>query len=333
MTATPRDGYGRYLIQPPGGGKATGYTRATTIAKALDDTHNLTQWKIRQTAIGLTQRPDLHALIASTDPTDKKTLDRHCADALEAAGASTGANAGTALHAATETLDLGIPIEMPEPYKTDLTVYVETMRANNIEIHKDLIEKIVVLDGPKIAGTFDRIVTLPTGETVIADLKTSQNLDWSWNSIAVQLAIYANADDIYNPETGWRQPLPPELDKTRALVIHLPSGQARCELHLVDIQQGWEALQLALQVRAWRQTRKLNTPYSYQPTTRAPDGKRAAVTERIEHIRTHGAIAQLAAAWPAHIPTLKQSDNHTLEELAEICKTLDHIEQAAGLPF
>ena len=333
MAPTPRDGFGRYLIQPADGGKAVAYTRATTIAKALDDTHNLTQWKIRQTAIGLTQRPDLHALIASTDPTDKKSLDRHCSDALEAAGASSGANAGTALHAATETLDLGVPIEMPEPYAADLRAYVDVMRANRIEIHKDLIEKIVVLDKYRIAGTFDRIVTLPTGEQVIADLKTSQNLDWSWNSIAVQLAIYANADDMYNPETGWRQPLPAQLDRTRALVIHLPSGQARCELHLVDITQGWEALQLALQVRAWRTTRKLNTPYTYTPTNIAPAGKRQAITDRIEHIRAAGAISQLAAAWPAHIPTLKQSETHTLEQLVEICQTLDHIEKTVGVPF
>ena len=29
-----RDRYGRYLVVPPGGGKPTGYTRATTVAES-----------------------------------------------------------------------------------------------------------------------------------------------------------------------------------------------------------------------------------------------------------------------------------------------------------
>lgn len=35
--AVRRDRWGRYLVVPPDGGKPVGYTRATTVAKALDE--------------------------------------------------------------------------------------------------------------------------------------------------------------------------------------------------------------------------------------------------------------------------------------------------------
>jgi hypothetical protein len=79
-----RDRYGRYMIIPPTGSKSRPYTRATTIAKALDDTYNLEQWKLRICAQGLATRPDLIARIATTSPDDKNTLNQLCTDALAA---------------------------------------------------------------------------------------------------------------------------------------------------------------------------------------------------------------------------------------------------------
>jgi len=42
----------------------------------------------------------------------------------------------------------------------------------------------------------------------------------------------------------------------------LPAGQARCELHWLDITAGWEAARLAATVRAWRNRRDLTAPYA-----------------------------------------------------------------------
>src|SRR6516162_6012262 len=53
---TRRDQWGRYLVVPPGGGKPTGYTRVTTVAKALDDTGGLAPWKATMAAGGIIMR-------------------------------------------------------------------------------------------------------------------------------------------------------------------------------------------------------------------------------------------------------------------------------------
>jgi hypothetical protein len=46
-----RDQWGRYKVLPPEGKKPVGYARATTVAKALDDTSNLAAWGKRMTAL------------------------------------------------------------------------------------------------------------------------------------------------------------------------------------------------------------------------------------------------------------------------------------------
>lgn len=329
-----RDRYGRYLISPEDGGKAKGYTRATTIAKALDDTYNLEQWKLRTAARGLATRPDLIARIATTDDTDKTGLNRLCDDALAAGQANHGANIGTALHAATETIDRGGKITLPEPLDKDLDIYVKTMHEAGIIIPERWIEKTVVNDKYEIAGTFDRIVKLPTGELVIADLKTGQDLSWSWPSIAVQLAIYANADAIYNHKFGYRTPLPEELDKTIGLVIHLPAGQAQCTLHTIDLVEGWRALQLALEVRTWRKHRHL--AHEYRPDRNSPAPVlREELIARVQRARAERpeALTTLAALWPAGVPTFKASTAHTVAELEQIAVAIDQTEQTHEIPF
>ena len=54
-----RDRWGRYQVLPPEGEKVQGYTRATTVAKALDDQSSLMTWNARMTALGLAARRPL----------------------------------------------------------------------------------------------------------------------------------------------------------------------------------------------------------------------------------------------------------------------------------
>ena len=70
-----RDRWGRPLIIPPDGGKPVAYTRVTTVAKTLEDEGGLSKWMMRMTALGLAQRPDLYALVATVGD-DKGALDR-----------------------------------------------------------------------------------------------------------------------------------------------------------------------------------------------------------------------------------------------------------------
>ncbi len=86
---TRRDQYGRYLVVPPTGGKPIGYTRVTTVAKALDDGGGLaSHWKASMVATGLMMRPGLRAqwgmLIAlyGSSPWSIRSLTARAASAL-----------------------------------------------------------------------------------------------------------------------------------------------------------------------------------------------------------------------------------------------------------
>lgn len=249
-----RDRWGRPLVVPPDGGNPTPYTRATTVAGTLDDTHALTRWKQRQTAIGLADRPDL-ALAVTAHRGDKKQLDDVCEQAMEASQSSAKATTGTALHTLTEHIDRGEELPtIPDIVAADLDAYQQATAGLEVVA----VEQFVVLDDLKIAGTADRIVRW-NGLNFIADLKTG-DIRYSLQKIAAQLAIYARGQ-AYHIDTGNREPLP-EVYQTAGIVIHLPAGEARCELHWIDLKRGWEAVQLALQVRAWRKEKNLTQPFT-----------------------------------------------------------------------
>lgn len=248
----PRDRWQRPLVIPRGGGKPVAYTRCTTYVGCLEDTYNLARWQQRMVALGLASRPDL-LLAVSAHRDDKQQLNRICADAQEAAAAHAAATTGTALHALTDQLDRGIPLGViPEAYQKDLAEYARvTAVLTPVEI-----EAFTVLDALQIGGTPDRVVEFQ-GTRYIADVKTG-SIEFGIGKIAMQLAVYSRSS-LYNPATGERTSQ--QVDQNNAIVIHLPAGEGRCELHWVNIAAGWEAVHLATKVRAWRARSGLSMPF------------------------------------------------------------------------
>jgi len=252
-----RDRYGRPLIKPPKGGKSIPYTRATTIANSLDDPAALTAWKMRMAAIGLTIRSDL-LLAINASQEDKMAINRYIEDAMEVAGASRAATIGTALHSFAEKLDLGQDIgPIPDEWAADLVAYQKATE----QLNKIFIEQFCVLDKYKIAGTPDRVVEYK-GERFIADIKTGR-IDHP-NNIAIQLAIYANGNP-YDVATGRRGSWG-DVNKDKAIIIHLPAGTGLCKLVWIDIAEGWKGVQFAMKVREWRDKKGLATPFQEQET-------------------------------------------------------------------
>lgn len=249
------DQYGRYRIPHPVTGKTMSWTRATTWAKSIADTYALTQWQMRMAVKGLALRPDLLALAAATPVEDKEKLNRVAEDAKEAAAASAGANSGTALHAFTEQIDRGGSPFVPPPWDKDIAAYRAALAAHDVQIDRQYIECKVVVPQLSVAGTFDRLVS-HRGELVVGDLKTGQNLDYGWLEIAIQLALYARASHLWDKTTRQHAPMP-KVSLQRALVFHLPVGQARATVYEVDIATGWEAALLCGQVRDWRKRKGL----------------------------------------------------------------------------
>jgi hypothetical protein len=247
-----RDRYGRPMVVPPKSKKAIAYTRATTISNSLDDASALVAWKMRMAAMGLSTRPDLLLAITAAGD-DKLAINGYIEEAMEVAGASKAANIGTAIHAFTERLDLGQELgAVPEQYLPDIEAYAQTTSI----LSNLFIEQFSVLDKYKIAGTPDRIVEYK-GERFIADLKTGR-IDHPHN-IAMQLAIYANGLP-YFPDTATRGTWG-DINKEKAIIIHLPAGTGNCKLVFVDIKEGWKGVEFAMKVRKWRDQKGLATPF------------------------------------------------------------------------
>lgn len=254
----PRDRWGRPLITPADGGKPQPYTRISTLAKTLDDKTALAKWMCRQTAIGLAQRPDLVALVAASGE-NKKTIGDAVEQAMTAAKSDAAANIGTTLHALTEMWDVGMyddTFTSPE-LNADVEAYGQTTKHLKVEAS----EVFVVVDGLQAAGTFDRIVTLPDGRRMVADIKTGQSEPQYPHGATTQIALYAHGTP-YHPQTGRTEPLSElGVSQTEGLLIHLPAGQARCDLYIVDLEIGWALATVAAKVRAMQKAKPL-TPYT-----------------------------------------------------------------------
>ena len=276
--------------------KPISWTRATTVASTLEDRFGLERWAKRNVVLGIAARPDLYALATSAKPEDKDLLHQIVDDAEAAAKARSGANLGNALHRITARIDTGEELDVAAAWKPDIDAYCQTLADSAIEIHTEYVERVVINKDYKIAGTLDRLIT-HRGTTYVADLKTgSSALDYGATDIAVQLAIYANATHMWkgsaefadkNRDRWGRYLLPdpdeepdaydpmPEVDKSRALVIHLPVEEATCNLYWIDIQSGLEGVRTALWVRDWRKRKDLTSPLNPEPF----DGKGGTTTE------------------------------------------------------
>ena len=371
---TRRDGHGRYLIVPPGGGKPEGYTRVTTVAGTLDDGGGLSSWKATMTVVGTMLRKGIlaqwEALIATADgdpwyhsQATKTAAKRLVEEASAFGGANDRRDIGTSMHTITALADTGSDVKHLSPEtQRDLDAYLAGMAEAGVTVCNGAVELTVVLDDHHVAGTFDRLCMVPGFDLpLIADLKTGADLSYSWQSIAVQLAAYSRADAIYfqgaadDGSQDVRSPMP-EVDQHVGLIMWLNAGTGLLELHLVDLDLGWPAFLLSMAVRQWRSERSIATPLSeYVAPTRDDDlidalaasvaaidvdhaanlaDVRQWLSDRIKVCGAHeGARAALAATWPAGMPFLHRSDEHTPDDLVVIETVIASVERRFALPF
>nr|WP_300338770.1 PD-(D/E)XK nuclease family protein [Actinomyces sp.] len=299
-----RDRYGRPLIVTPTG-QVKGYTRCTTFVDALDDKATLTAWKQRMVAQGLAHRPDILAAVkAVADPSSKEgrgELNRLCEQALEAAGASAKATIGTTLHAVCERWERGEDVTslVPDGQEPTVAAYQEAVTTHRLRALQ--IETFGVEDSLQVAGTWDRVYRTPGGETVIGDLKTGSTLDYGAGKFAMQLAVYAHCTQ-YDPVTGQRTPLP-GVSQERALLIHLPEGQGRCDLYWLNIARGWEAVELAWKVRQHRRVKRDQwlTPYTGGTAQALAAGTTGEASSALLNAISQAPTVQaLEGLWAAH---------------------------------
>lgn len=333
----PRDRWDRYLIVPNGEKKPVAHTRVTTVAKAMDDGYGVTDWKVRMSALGFAVDPILYGQLCALVPDSMETLDKYavsklCDKATTKAGGDDARDNGNILHAATEQVDRGRKLHMPDTYQRDIDAYQEKLAELEIRIRPDLIERHVVIPGlaEPIAGKADRFVEF--GSTLKTfDLKAGKVASYSWLAFAIQLALYSRAATFYNAKTKTHEPVP-EIDQDIGMICHLPAGQAKCDIYFVDLNLGWLAAQHALAVRTWRKRgRSGELAEAWTPTTPStnPDVRRRRLLERAMTIPRD----QLAAAWPDNVPTFKQTAAHTGDQLDLIAMAISIVENRTQAPF
>ena len=251
----PRDRWGRPKID------GTSYTRASTLAKTLEDQSGLINWAGRMTALGMSRNPDLVALAATTSPEDKRALDDIANRAKERAGSTSGRDTGTSIHAASEMLDCGEDItHLPADLARDALAYRDACERE--ELTPMFAATFVVNERLGAAGSFDRLLYDDYGDVcVIGDLKTGTSLDpeyalrYSGLSWAIQLATYASGtpwDDGWHvwPELGADAP-----SLRRGVVFYIPRGSGVCHPLWLDLEVGMDAAILAAQVRDIRKAK------------------------------------------------------------------------------
>lgn len=351
-----RDRWGRYLVLPEGGTKPIGYTRATTVAKALDDSGGLLSWGKRMVALGLAQRPDLVALVATTSNADKKTLDGICERAAEAGGATIRRDLGTALHGMLEKSWSDPTFVAPDPYGSDVRAVHDALASARLRVVDGFAERMIVHDRHQIAGTFDLLVEDETGHRYVADIKTGSSLLGAL-AFAVQLFIYADADALYNQGAAadgsedTREPMV-EVSLEKAVIIHVQPGSGVCELHWLDLIIGQAALELAVDVRQMRKAKPLTplTPIvdvvertnqiaAAEKILAAADGVvddewREWMRNRVKTLADDGHSDLIRRSWPEGVPTLGSGEpiaNH-LADVIEECVAMIEREVGAAFP-
>jgi hypothetical protein len=339
------------------------------VAKTLDSGGGLAPWKAAMTAGGLIMRPGLKAqwealLAAYGDPwyageQAKAATKALVEESANVGGANDRRDIGSALHTITALVDAGKAVpHLSEETRADLDAYVSGREAAGIEVLPGQIEVTVVLDSIQVAGTLDRIVTVPGfGLPLVADLKTGANLEYSWQSIAVQLAAYAHAEAVYHQGAAAdgsqdvREAFP-AVDQTKGLIFWLNAGAANLELYLVDLVAGWEAFQHSMWTRAWRNqnvsehlepglevllARSLEAAEATKHRHRAAQPElslRDWLQARIDRIgQDDRARRDLAGAWPTDMPTLRSREGHSPAQLVVIEQLCDDVERRWQLEF
>lgn len=282
-------------------------------------------------------------------------------EAKNAAGAKVGANLGTALHAFSEALDRGEQPIIPPPYRPHMAAYTALMDQYGLEVVE--IEKVVLCQTYDIAGTLDRIVrftrdvdvelvgggtyTFKKGTLAILDLKTGRDLSYGWLEISIQLAVYAQAENIWDKEALTWSPMYPEIDKNVALVVHLPAtapGETvKATMYAVDVETGWAFADLCAQVRDARKKKGLATALTVveQAGVAEPEGSPVKVAsepvatvtelrpptldERVQSARTE---ADLQAVWFDAVKT--RQDKKPLADAIKARKAALLADTAAG---
>lgn len=246
--------------------------------------------------------------------------------------------------------------------------YTETLERYDLEV---LASEVRACDDIwLLAGSPDRIVRLrralrfgnvelPAGTVLILDLKTGRlrladGEPQYWGGFALQLRSYAQSCRyIIDGEDERREPWPWPIDRSNGLILHLDIAGAletdvvTSSLWWNDLEAGYVAGELASCARAWSKATGVFAAASEPPvlSTVHVEPSRLEVAlettlvrrwlqDRVDVLGGYPAGRRLLPLrWPAGVPALRASDEHTPEQLSAIEDVLDDLEAELSVPF
>jgi hypothetical protein len=259
------------IIQPDGSRLA--YTRSSSLGDYMTDSAFLEAWHMRNLAVALGRRRDLADLAAvepyttgfaepdkPTKAASSKRLDIIIEKALESVKINERADRGTVVHAVTEMDYEGY---IPVTVITEFASFQEWIAINKVRRIES--ELFVVNDDLRVAGTFDHLFEVEGFGLVIGDTKNGRNANNL--GFACQFANYSRSK-WYNPATGERMAMNDyvasrygiegEVNQEFALLLSVKAamdgGIGEVKVSEVDIEWGYQACELAAQVRDFRKS-------------------------------------------------------------------------------
>jgi hypothetical protein len=241
------------------------YDRASSFGKAIDSGAGLLYWAKCMVVAGVAKNPKLGQAALGLDydePSgqDKKQLASLAEDAMTVAQSSNKRDMGSQRHRLTELIDRGEPL--PDGLDDETVADLDAYRRVTAGLTYPAIETFVVVDEVRVAGTFDRLITVPDadpwpawlrGRTCIGDLKTG-NAEAAIAGIGIQLALYSRGS-LYDPASGARTPL--DVDPGIGLVVHLPLGKGTAQVIAIDLNLGWMGVLAAQAAIAYQAAARL----------------------------------------------------------------------------
>jgi len=245
--------------------QTTTFVRATSHAKVLDDSSNLTNWRLRAAVMGLARNPELLdglALdgayhVSELDFSSKLALTAVSNQAARRVGADDGSDFGAKLHGYLQAVLEGVLTldEVPALLVPYLRVLFAAMRRHRLSFVAGMVERTVFIPATGMVGTLDFLAVTEDGTLVVGDLKSSSSIDYSWLSIGVQLAQYASATLMLSWDGSCWEPMPP-VSRVIAKVLSVPMNAAipTARVYTVDLRLGMELVEEANRVRGIHET-------------------------------------------------------------------------------
>lgn len=316
-----RDRWGRPMLIPAGGTEREPYSRASSLSDYASGVKTgLEIWKRRLAVVGVARREDIAAMIAAlpdmetgdkkNDQITKAQVDEYIDMALEAAEASAKANWGTAVHSFTDGQE-GRLEHAPERMRADIEAYHRELERLGIKVLAT--EIFVACDPLRAAGTFDHLYGLPDGRAVVGDKKTGI---CNFLDAAIQMAVYASGDaydwtdDSRTDLRDIAESLGYTFDETEGLYVHIPRGEARCEITELDLTYGYDLASKCSSLHAAGLSAQQDSLISRTST--------GLFLSRIWHAKTREALTEIMVDAPEGDDDIKAAANTRWAELTPV---------------